>query len=74
MATKQELQPDCNPRSDISVHLAFPTSRFGAGHFGGFVLGNGLGAFKLLPALLATILVGWHGSILWPIANRKKPI
>src|SRR5262249_3938014 len=44
-----------------------------------FVLGNGLGAFKLLPAFLATILVGWHGlesdeddgvyRSLWPAAD-----
>jgi hypothetical protein len=25
------------------------------------MLGDGLGAFKLLPAFVATILVGWHG-------------
>ena len=33
----------------------------GALRFHGFMLGDGLGAFKLLPAFLATILVGWHG-------------
>ena len=40
-------------------HLLAPA--FGALQFQRFVLGNGLGALKLLPALLTTILVGRHG-------------
>ena len=40
-------------------HLLAPA--FGALQFQRFMLGDGLGAFKLLPAFLATILVGRHG-------------
>ena len=39
-------------------HLRAPA--FGAVQFQRFMLGDGLGALKLLPALLATILVGRH--------------
>jgi hypothetical protein len=40
-------------------HLLAPA--FGALQFQRFMLGDGLPAFKLLPAFLATILVGRHG-------------
>src|SRR6476660_9091347 len=40
-------------------HLLAPA--LGALRFYGFMLGDGLSAFKLLPAFLATILVGRHG-------------
>jgi hypothetical protein len=40
-------------------HLLAPAA--GALQFQRFMLGDGLRAFKLLPALLATILVGRHG-------------
>ena len=36
-------------------------STFGALQFQRFMLGDGLRSFKLLPAFLATILVGRHG-------------
>jgi len=36
----------------------------------GFMLGNGLSAFKLLPAVIAAILVGWHGST--PRRERRQ--
>src|SRR4026208_2184968 len=39
-------------------HLITPA--LGARRFHSFMLGDGLGAFKLLAALLATIVVGWH--------------
>jgi hypothetical protein len=40
-------------------HLLAPA--FGALQFQCFVLGDGVGALKLLPAFFATILVGRHG-------------
>jgi hypothetical protein len=40
-------------------HLLAPA--FGARWFRDLMLGDGVSAFKLLPALLATILVGRHG-------------
>jgi len=40
-------------------HLLAPA--FGALHFQRFVLGDGFCTIKLLPAFLATILVGRHG-------------
>ena len=41
-------------------HLLAPA--LGAFWFHGFMLGDGLDAFKLLPAFFATILAGGHGS------------
>jgi hypothetical protein len=57
---------------DIARYKAhFLAPALGARRFRGFMLGDGLGAFKLLPALLATIVVGWHGSNptgpAWPV-------
>jgi hypothetical protein len=48
---------------DVARHKRhFLASALGARRLLGFMLGDGLAAFKLLPALIATILVGGHGS------------
>jgi hypothetical protein len=49
-----------SPRRHCPVKRTLLAPAFGALEFQRFMLGDGLGAFKLLPALLATRLVGRH--------------